>query len=638
MTDLPIQIAVIVAGLDEEYQKNIVHGINSYAVEHNMNIAYFTAFGGMLSSTRFDIGEYSIFKLVDFSRFDAAILMTNTISAPDIKKRIIENVRRSKVPAVVYDCADYPEFCNISIDNSSAMKDVVSHVIREHGAKVLNYISGPLSNPEAKARFDAFTSTLKENGLDVEPNRIFYGEFRSMDGKQAVENFIDSGMSLPDAFVCANDAMALTAVTELERHNIKVPDDVIVTGFDNTYDARNFCPALTSVGRPLYEMGRKACELITGLFNGEKLPQQVNLDAEAVFSESCGCASSSEGEFREYKKRTYKRVQRVNENISLLNRLTAKLAETETAEENFNAIEEFIKELECEKFSLCLTEDWEDAFMLDSELDTDPEYYSEYMTAPIVWSNGTRTSVDHFPSSDMFPEPFTTGGNISYFLPLHFRERCLGYYIISNGDFPIDSLLCHTLTMNISNSIENIRKLHHLNNAMAELNRLYVIDPLCNIYNRNGFMNSANDVYKDCVKHGKKVMMTFIDMDGLKFINDNYGHNEGDFAIQRLAAVIKECSDDNRSICARFGGDEFVMFDVDVDDSAAEALLRRFNYKLCNMNRIIQKPYILSASVGSVIVKLDEATTIYHVIKLADDKMYGIKKAKKNTRTNIELR
>lgn len=638
MADLPIQIAVIVAGLDEEYQKNIVQGINSYAIEHNMNISYFTSFGGMLSSHRFDVGEYSIYNLVDFSRFDAAILMTNTICDKDIKEKIIRNVRLSKIPVVVYDCSDYPEFCNISIDNSSAMKAVVAHVIKKHGAEKINYISGPLSNPEARARFDAFKSTMEENGLSVDENRVFYGEFRSLDGKQAVEEFFKSGMSLPDAFICANDAMALTAVTELEKHGLRVPDDVIVTGFDNIYDARNFCPALTSVGRPLFEMGRKACECITGLFHGEKLPEQIKLEAEPVFSESCGCKHGSAGEFREYKKRTYHRIRRINENISLLNRLTAKLAETETAEENFNAIEEFIKELECEKFSLCLTVDWADAFMLDAELETAQDCYSEYMTAPIIWSNGKSTSVDHFPSCEMYPEPFTTGGNISYFLPLHFRERCLGYYIISNGDFLIDSLLCHTLTMNISNSIENIRKLHHLNNAMDELNQLYVIDPLCNIYNRNGFMNVANDVFREAVKNGKKLMMTFIDMDGLKFINDNYGHNEGDFAIQRLAAVIKECSDDNRSICARFGGDEFVMFDVDVSDSAADSLLRRFNYKLSNMNRIIRKPYILSASVGSVIVKPDKTTTIYNVIKLADDKMYGIKKEKKNSRTNIELR
>ena len=234
----------------------------------------------------------------------------------------------------------------------------------------------------------------------------------------------------------------------------------------------------------------------------------------------------------------------------------------------------------------------------------------------------------------MYPEELTDGGNISYFLPLHFRERCLGYYIITNGDFPIYSLLCHTLTMNLSNSIENIRKLFHLNKAMDELNRLYVIDPLCNIYNRNGFINVADDVFRDCVANHQKIMLSFIDMDGLKFINDNYGHNEGDFAIQRLASVIQDCCG-TRSVCARFGGDEFVLFDPKVTDKAAEALARRFASKIDNMNDIIKKPYTLAASIGSVIITPEEGDTLYSIIKHADDKMYEVKKKKKNSRAAL---
>ena len=60
---------------------------------------------------------------------------------------------------------------------------------------------------------------------------------------------------------------------------------------------------------------------------------------------------------------------------------------------------------------------------------------------------------------------------------------------------------------------------------MDELNKIYVIDPLCDIYNRNGFIKFTDEIFKDCVKKNKKIMITFIDMDGLKFINDNYGHD-----------------------------------------------------------------------------------------------------------------
>ena len=122
-------------------------------------------------------------------------------------------------------------------------------------------------------------------------------------------------------------------------------------------------------------------------------------------------------------------------------------------------------------------------------------------------------------------------------------------------------------------------------------------------------------------------------MDGLKFINDNYGHNEGDFAIQRLAGVIQDSC--MNGICARFGGDEFIVFTAGVVDGDDEAFIRRFNSKIEAMNNIIRKPYTLSASIGSVIVTTNADTTLYSVIKQADEKMYEVKKLRKNSRRGL---
>ncbi|MBE6863551.1 MAG: diguanylate cyclase [Ruminococcus flavefaciens] len=632
-----LNIAVVVAGLDEEYQHNIITGINKAARERSINVTYFAAFGGMLASKRFDIGEYSIYRLIDFASFDGAILMTNTISDPNVKVEIIERARESGIPCVVFDCDDYPEFCNISIDNTSAMRAMIEHIIVEHNAKVINYISGPLANPEAKARYHAYLDVMKEHGLAVDENRIYYGEFRSLDGKRAIEKFEASKLPLPDAFICANDAMALTAATALEKLGYRIPEDVLITGFDYTYSARNYCPSLTSVKRPLYDAGYKACMTIIDFVLDGKEMKETRLEASPVFSESCGCTSDSIDDFREYKKRTYSHTESTNEHIAMLNRLTARLAETESESEHSEALCEFISELNCEKFCMCLTEDWKDSFNVNPSLEVIEESgFCGYMTAPLIWDKGTVRGVGYFPSYEMYPEPFETGGNVSYFLPLHFRERCLGYYIVTNGDFPTNSLLCHTLTMNISNSLENVRKLFHLNKAMEELNRLYVIDPLCNVYNRNGFINVADDMFKECVEKKKALMLSFVDMDGLKFINDNYGHNEGDFAIQRLASVIQECCG-RRSICARFGGDEFVIFEIGVTNAAADALQRCFDSRIENMNSIIKKPYTLSASIGSIIVTPDTNTTLYSIIQEADDKMYEIKKAKKAARKSEKI-
>ena len=630
-----LHFAVIVSGLDEEYQYNIIRGINQFAHEHNINISYFAAFGGMVDSKRFDIGEYSIYSLTDFTKFDGALVMTNTFGYAKIRSRIIERVRAAGIPAVVFETKDYPDFHDISIDNFSVMKSLVNHVILKHGARVLNFVSGPLANPEGRARYNAFLSAMRDNHLKIEEARIYPGSFRSYDGIRAVEDFVASGLPMPDAIICSNDSMALTVVSSLEKLGYRVPDDIIVTGFDNTLNARNSFPALTTVSRPLFDSGYQAAEILNKLVHGETHPVSTVLEAMPVFSESCGCTAEHTDDLNDYAKSAYRRMETTNTNIHLLNRLTAGLAEAETADECFDVIEHVIRDLGCEKFSLCLTKDWEDAFRTGMPL-PDPSAYSERMTAPLIWDQGERRSVALFPSSNMFPEPIRTGGNISYFLPLHFGERCLGYYIITNGDFPIYSLLCHTLTMNLSNSLENIRKLFHINKAMDELNRLYIIDPLCNIYNRNGFFNIADDMFRDSIDQHRRVMLSFIDMDGLKYINDNYGHHEGDFAIQRLAGVVQSCCEKN-SICARFGGDEFLILSVNVERNDDVVLGRKFSAELQAVNDLIRKPYAVSASLGSVIVAVEEGDSLYSIIKQADEKMYEIKKQKKRARKSEKI-
>lgn len=623
-----INIAVFVAGLDEEYQNNIIVGINEFSRKNNINVSYFAAFGGMIESRLFDIGEYSIYGLANLEKFDGAILMTNTINDNTQKEEISQRIKDSGIPAVVFDCDNISEFYNISIDNTKAMREMVRHVIKEHGAKTINYISGPMSNPEAVERLLAFREVMAENNLPVDEERIYYGEFRRFDGHDAIEEYMQSGLPLPDAFICANDAMALSAISTLEKYGFCIPLDVIVTGFDYTYSARNYCPALTSVKRPLSQMGTMACKVLLDLIN-HKQPVHEQLEADCVFTESCGCPAVVETNYSEFRKTTYNNIENTNTNIRKLNILSARLADTETTADYYAVIEDFVKELECEHFSLCLVCGLMERYKLNSFNDSENSF--ERMSAPIIWNNGISNSIEYFNGEEMFPVPQTKGGNINYFLPLHFRSKLLGYYIVTNSDFPINSLLCHTFTMAVSNSIENLCKISHINKAMEELNRVYVIDPLCNIYNRNGFIKHADEVFKDCVANEKTVMLSFIDMDGLKFINDNYGHDEGDFAIKELANVIKECCEDG-DICARFGGDEFVIFNRNANEDSCHILEQRFNAKLEHHNSIVTKPYKISASIGSVIEKVDSTYTLFKIVKMADEVMYEVKKNKKNSR------
>ena len=626
-------IAVLVAGTDEEYQGSILDGIEQAAKEFGFNVAVFACFGGVLSNSLYDVGEYQIYQLVNYSMFDGAILLTNTIGDLETRECVCRAVRESGIPAAVLDCDSDPAFYNVRIDNTAAMRQMVAHVIEQHNAKTINFISGPLENPEAKERYEAFLAVMAEHDLPVDDSRIYFGGFRPIDGKRAADALLASGMPLPDAIIAANDAMALETISVLQEHGIRVPEDVIVTGFDLTYYAKHHNPSLSSVSRPLEEAGRTACVLLNRIFRGETCEKTVTLSAQPVYQESCGCMSTEQLDIRSYKTTTYDTIKRFRSGASLLNRLTSAMAVTETPEECIRTISQYLHEIECEQCCICLCENWESAFRerAGEAESSQISGFTEYMSAPLIWQASGIGELSRFRSADLFPFPPETAGNMSYFFPLHFREHCLGYYIFTNTDFPRRTMLCHSLMMNISHSFENIRKLLHLNNAIRELDRLYVIDPLCGIYNRNGFIRLADQMFKHSLQMQETLMISFIDMDGLKYVNDNYGHDEGDFALHKLAEIIRKCCRPGQ-ICARFGGDEFITIGNGLTQDDAEMFEQDFFKQLKEVNSVINKPYELNASVGSYVTAVEPDMKLFALIAKADQIMYEQKKRKSTSR------
>ena len=120
-------------------------------------------------------------------------------------------------------------------------------------------------------------------------------------------------------------------------------------------------------------------------------------------------------------------------------------------------------------------------------------------------------------------------------------------------------------------------------------------------------------------------------MDGLKLINDNYGHKEGDFALQRLASVISSCCGKNR-ICARFGGDEFIILGYGAKDGDIQKLESEFKNQLDIVNHTINKPYKLSASIGTIVTDVTPDLLLFTLITQADEIMYERKKKKATSR------
>ena len=177
-------------------------------------------------------------------------------------------------------------------------------------------------------------------------------------------------------------------------------------------------------------------------------------------------------------------------------------------------------------------------------------------------------------------------------------------------------------TSTISRDITERKRTEALTRALA------VTDELTGLHNRRGFTAIAEQQIKIARRNRVPLHIGFIDLDGMKAINDRFGHAVGDEALKDTAAVLRSCFRDS-DVLARIGGDEFVVLTIGADDKAMELLQERLFATLAKTNRQAQRPYSLSFSLGVVACDVESGSTLEQMLEEADRRMYQSKGEKR---------
>jgi diguanylate cyclase (GGDEF)-like protein/PAS domain S-box-containing protein len=179
---------------------------------------------------------------------------------------------------------------------------------------------------------------------------------------------------------------------------------------------------------------------------------------------------------------------------------------------------------------------------------------------------------------------------------------------------------------NPAHFIFQIQDITERKRAEAALQSLSLIDELTGLYNRRGFL-AVTEQHVAAIRRDNKIpIVLYADLDGLKEINDSYGHHEGDRALAITAQILKETFRSS-DILARLGGDEFVALAAIEEDEGAESLTDRLRAQFEASNALRTRPYNLSVSVGVAHFENDRYS-IEDLMAQADRAMYEEKRRK----------
>ena len=629
MKDKRKRIAIFGSSLTHRYKYGLSRSFAIAAEELNMDLVIFNTYGRIGTRNGFaEDYETEILDYMDLDQFDGIVFDGEGYNVDGMSEKIERKLRTVKCPVI--SISNHIEgFYNIEFDDAGGLRLMVEHFIDHHGISRIGYMSGPLDHPDARLRLAEFRAVMKERGLPQDGAGIFEGDFWYNKGAEAAHYFM-ALPECPEAIICANDYMAISLVNALRQSGISVPEDILVSGYDGTIQGKEFLPHITSVTRERMDIARKALKLLSELADDPKnCSFDLKISPKAVYTQSCGCEPLDYEHVIEI-------VSRVHEDNRLL---ATAVFDSESAMVKLSKAES-VRKMEAVFAEDSVNFGEYSSFFLMVHMDSNgiPAYDSAYTApsgkfVPVIWidKNKEYTKSRHsFDFSGFLPQSDSDRCHVYYVMSVHSAEILYGYSVVEMTGKDIFNEFYNVWLHNLGIKLDTLKKTDNIKRLIDKLENQSITDGLTGILNRRGFDDRSRNAISEI--HGKRSVCTIvIDMDGLKRINDEFGHYEGDRAIKALADIIRRCCDSGE-IAGRAGGDEFYVFATDYSETQLERFIGHMKEYAGEYDKKNKREYKMDFSYGAYITETDSYGRIEDFLKVSDARMYEQKMSKPGRR------
>ncbi len=641
------KIAVFTANIYRDMVKETQYGLIQAAKREGVKLLFFSAFSDNFSTftkytqfTTYDTGDFAVYYLPDLNEYDGLITMDTYL--PDYYLEYITALKKnSPVPVVTLGNEEDYTY-NVVNDQEKSLENLIDHLIEVHNCKEIVHVAGRLDLAFAQVRYDVFKNTIRKHGLPLEKRNIVQGNLWYDCGEYVVDQILDdysheADRYLPDAIVCANDYSAIGVLQELTKRGISVPEDVIVTGYDNIPETMFTDPTITTSEQPFEQVGKDGVNTLVALWNskknGKKIPHTKADPGILKCNQSCGCEPKHVYKKDLLKEEYSKTITRLDElALANTNLLLTTLA-SETYEDFLRSIEDnCLMDTGFKNAVMCLMTNWNKHVVIKSYEDFKDQ---EFEVACGMY-NGKPIKRGKLPKGHLLPDEMREDPEPYHIVPIHYFEYFMGYFIISPDLENLSQANMKTWFLNISILLDNWNTKQELNSTLEQMRNLYSTDVLTGLYNRRGYGLFFDSFYKECYENHSGLAVFLIDMDNMKHVNDTLGHDEGDYCLCTIGYAMKKAAT-HGEICIRSGGDEFVVLAKNYNDEMVEEYLTNLRHGIALKRRTDGKAYEISVSIGCYMLTPTEelesnpdASEKY--LRFADEEMYIEKKEHKKNK------
>ncbi len=614
-------VAFFIGEITKEYQTNLTSALVVKALKNDVKLFIFANHGTYGTEMFYSQGEKSIIGIPDLSKFDGIICVTDTLEVEGMGEQLMEKIRMNATCPVVSVRKKEKEHYSVVYDDMGGTYEMTKHFIEKHGFKKIAFMTGTITSQDAKDRLKGYLKAMSEHGLSTPEHYIYYGNYWRNRGNEAIEWFLEEDGKLPEAIVCSNDYMAISVCEALKARNYTIPNDCCVAGFDDLEESRYHFPPLTSISVDGMVAGETAMEVLLKKWRGEETDHTTYIGLKPVYRASCGCHTGYDEDFFN---NAFIKKQQFQEAMNLTTYMFVGFDDCHTFQEIIHSAQASLKSLDFSKAYVCLCDESE-------RMEEKKNQFTENMILKAIFTpDDVEFCEDRFKRTDILPQEYREKLDVMVISTLHEKSDCLGYVVIQFNSTNMMDCIYHNWLVGFSNALGRM-KMYEENQLLEEIRIQYVTDTLTGIPNRRGFEKKMQLRVEKLYNTGKGFCFFSLDMDGLKYINDTFGHSVGDEALQEFAKILQKLVV-GIGECARIGGDEFWACISTEESGDAEAFYNKLQEKMDEWNEKNKKIYRLSASAGYAFCNRKQNLT--SCMENADQNMYIDKAKRKRNRNN----
>lgn len=630
-------IGMFVCKATEYFQRIFCKEMAQQAEQCDYNLIIFSTFGEYDNNREYITGECNMLEIPCYEKLDAVVLLLDTFDIPGMEERLLNQLKK-RITCPVISIRKKQEGCiNIFSHDKEEVSRMVEHMIDVHQAKKIYYLSGPAHMHDIVSREEGFRETVVRRGLDFDESYIYPGNLWYDVGERAVDYFLSLPGTLPDAILCANDYMAVSVCGELNRRNIRVPEDIRIAGFDDVVEAREIYPQITTVQVRPEDFAARAMEVIQQYDRGERLSEVYWVGSQNQYRSSCGCGLSDGNlvtMFRQLLENNRRLIHLGKQNTFMVFRM-----ESITRYEELPVlIDRFIEGNEgVQNFFICLNEgdryenqkDEGNPFTDDMVL-TIHAYYNDAHVIQVDMPKEVFDRRQLLPVSCQKDAP-----QIYYANPMHYKEHCFGYALIAFkhhqfcecGDF------YQSFIVNLSSVLQTIWLQEHIKQLNEAKFHLMRYERETDIYNKYGFMEVMSEWLGSAYEKKYSLAVLCVKIINLQQLMECYGWLEKDVVVAGVVTAIRKViAGQSENIIGRIGENELYIVGKNQTKEELRETERQIIVAVNQMNLEWDKDYLVEIITGGQVQKMKELLGVEECLRRVQVKMNQQFLAKNNTR------